>query len=235
MRFSHLTLLLAFFPSLFGCTFREDSSGELVLFTTDFDFNEGAHDWTAGFADYPADPSDSSGYRLRFSYPEPAESLLWKRSLMLSGNNVNGDLFMYVKRKIEHLEPNKDYTITFNVELACSFNKALPAAGGALYLKAGASGVEPKSVIDDGKYVMNIDKGEQVEAGEDMVFLGNIFTRGNRAGYSLISRNNTMAMSRYVSRTNSHGELWVIVGIDATLEGTIKLYYTRINLIFSAS
>lgn len=235
MRVTWLTLFFAFFLSLFNCTLQEDSDPQLLLFSKDFDFNEGMHDWTAGFADFPADSSDSSAFQLHHEYSESTESLLTKRSMMLAGNNVNRDLFMYLKRKIDQLEPDRDYTITFNVELASDLNAALPATGSALYLKAGASGSEPKSVIDAGKYVMNIDKGEQAKAGRDMVLLGDIFTASNGASYSLITRNNTMANSRYVARTNSNGELWLIIGTDATLEGTIRLFYTRINVIFSAS
>ena len=236
MKVSRLILLLALVSVFFtGCTLQEDTDPELLLFTRDFDFNQGTHEWTTGFADYPADSSESSAFQLHSSYSEPTESVLTKRSIMLAGNNVNRDLFMYLKKKIDQLEPNKDYTITFNVELASDLNAALPSAGGALYLKAGASNIEPKTVIDAGQYVMNIDKGEQVVAGENMILLGDIFTASNGASYSLITRNNTMANSRYVARTNSNGELWLIIGTDATLEGTIKLYYKHINVVFSAS
>lgn len=235
MRLGRLGLLLPLFIIFFGCGFEESSDPELLLLTKDFDFNQGMHDWTAGFADYPADSGESSAFELQHSYSEAPGSLLSKRSLMLSGKNINRDLFMYLKKKIDGLQPNKDYTITFNVELASDLNAAIPSAGGALYLKAGASNLEPKSVIDAGHYVMNIDKGNQVVAGEHMISLGDIFAASNGTAYSLITRNNTMSNSRYVTRTNSNGELWLIIGTDASLEGTIKLYYTRVNVVFSAS
>ena len=44
-----------------------------------------------------------------------------------------------------------------------------------------------------------------------------------------------MANNRYVAKTNSDGELWLIVGTDATVEGTAKVFYTRITVVFSAS
>lgn len=218
-----------------GCAFEESENAQLLLFTQDFDFNQGLHDWDAGFADFPSDPKDSVEFQLKAGYSEPVDSKLTKRSLMLSGNNKNNDLFMYVKKKIDGLQPDSDYTLTFGVELASDLNAALSSAGGAVYLKVGASDIEPRSVIDGGQYVMNIDKGDQAAAGEDMISLGDIYAEGNGASYTLVSRNNTMSNSRYVARTNSNGELWLIIGTDSSLGGFTTFYYTRINVVFSAS
>jgi hypothetical protein len=154
---------------------------------------------------------------------------------MLSGKNVNKDLFMYIKKKVDGLKPDTDYTLTFSVELASDLNAATPVAGGAVYLKAGATHSEPKSVIEVGQYVMNIDKGNQDSGGEHMVLLGDILAENASTAYSLITRNNTMSNSRYVAKTNSNGELWLIIGTDSSLEGTTKVFYTRVKVVFSAS
>ena len=225
-------IFLAIFSS---CGLEENDEAALSIFTEDFDFNQGDHDWSPGFADYPAASEDSIAFELKYAYTEPIDSKLTKRSVMLSGKNLNRDLFMYIKRKIDNLRPNTDYTITFTVELASDLNSALPASGGAVYLKAGASHLEPKSVIEAGNYTMNIDKGNGDTEGEDMIVLGDLFTATNNTTYALITRNNTMANSRYVARTNSNGELWLIIGTDSSCEGTTKVFYTRINVVFSAS
>jgi hypothetical protein len=91
---------------------------------------------------------------------------------MLSGYNLSKDLFMYVKKRITGLRPNTDYTITFQVELASDLNTASSGGSGSVSLKAGATQSEPKSVIEAGYYVMNIDKGNEASAGEDMMSLG---------------------------------------------------------------
>ena len=70
--------------------------------------------------------------------------------------------------------------------------------------------------------------------GEDMVNLGDILMPENSSGYTLISLNNSMANYRFTSKTNSAGELWLIIGTDSNLEGTTSVYYTRINVLFSA-
>ena len=218
-----------------ACGPDEDGNPKLLLFTEDFDFNQGMHGWDAGFADFPANSADSAQYELKYAYSEPVESKLTKRSVMLSGKNLNKDLFMYLKRKIDGLQPNKDYTLTFNVELASDMNANVPSAGGAVYLKVGAARFEPKSLIDGATYIMNIDKGNDGSPGSDMISLGDISTPTNGINYSIVSRNNSMTNSRYVVRTNSDGALWLIIGTDSNLEGRTALYYTRINVVFSAS
>lgn len=228
---------LVFLIILAGCNFEEDEPGSLLIFTRDFDFNESDHDWKPGFADFPAGPADSTLFELQFAYTDQrSESKLSKRSLMLSGNNLNEDLFMYVKKKIHGLRPDTEYTITFSVELASSVHPALfPASTGSVYLKAGATAVEPRSVIERDHFVMNIDKGSQATSGADMISLGNIRSPQSPSGYSLISRSNTMANSRYVARSSSNGELWVIVGTDSGMRGTTAVFYSRITVVFSTS
>jgi len=82
---------------------------------------------------------------------------------------------------------------------------------------------------------MNLDKGDDGVPGHDLINLGDIITPENNTGYVLQSRNNTMANSRYTARTDSHGELWLVIGTDSDLEGKTTLFYTRVNVVFSVS
>ena len=154
---------------------------------------------------------------------------------MLSGNNVNRDLFMYLKTKITHLRPETDYVITFHVELAPSCNPLSSASAGSLYLKAGATGVEPEAIVQEGYYRMNFDKGNQATSGRDAVSLGKIGPGVTNSGYAMLSLSNTLSNSPYVARTNAKGELWLVIGTDSDLDGYNTIYYRRINVVFSAS
>jgi len=227
-----LVLILVIFSA---CSFEGGNEGPLLIFSRDYDFNESQHEWIHGFAEYPAGPDDSTLYQLKYAYTDQVvDSKLTKKSVMLSGKNLNRDLFMFLKKKITGLKPNTDYTLTFTVELASEFEAAFLNAGGSVYLKAGAVDSEPEREIRSGNYVMNIDKGNQETAGTDMTSLGEIVTSGNN-NYTLVTRNNAMANSRYVARSNSAGELWLIIGTDSNLEATTTVFYTRINVVFSAS
>jgi hypothetical protein len=225
------------FAVLSGCTPDHDEQAPMLIFSQEFDFNESSHGWVPGFADYPAGP-DSIQFELRYAYTDqPPESLLTKKSVMLSGNNVNRDLFMYLKRKVTGLRSNTEYIITFNIDLAS--NLAAGASTGAVYLKAGATNEEPKSLVESGFYTMNIDKGNHNSRGQDMVSLGDLrsspINSGNDSGYTLVTLSNTLSNSRYLVETDANGELWLIVGTDSSVEGITTVFYTRVNVVFSAS
>jgi hypothetical protein len=218
---------------LFSACQMQDSDDPLLIFSAVYDFNDGEQGWSHGFSDYPV-KHDSTLYALQYDYVvEPSGAT---KSVRLSSNNVNGDVFMYLKKQISGLQPNRDYTITFSIELGLDADNA----GGSvvnesIYLKAGATNLEPKTVIESGNYTMNIDKGNQANAGEDMTTLGEIFAPGNTTGYSVIKRSNSMTNSRYVTKSNANGELWLIIGTDSGFAGTATLYYTKVNVVFSAS
>jgi hypothetical protein len=221
---------------LASCDLREDDQAPLLIFPANFDFTESDQGWSHGFAEYPAGP-DSALFELKYEYTDKLpESILTKRSVMLSGNNVNRDLFMYLKRKITGLKPNTDYTITYTIDLASEFTSDFFSSSGSVYLKAGATPFEPKTLDDAGFFVMNIDKGEGANgSGQHMISLGDIAAAGTATGYTLLTRNNTMSNSRYVAKTNANGELWLIVGTDSNHEGRTKVFYSKINVVFSAS
>jgi len=103
-------------------------------------------------------------------------------------------------------------------------------------LKAGAAGTEPKKVIEGNQYALNVDKGNQSSPGENTVVLGDIAVDYNTTDYTLITRNNTsMYNSPFIAKSNSKGEMWLIVGTDSGFEGITTVYYTKVNVVFSAS
>lgn len=158
---------------------------------------------------------------------------------MLSGHNYSKDLFMYLKKHITGLEPETNYTITYEVEFAS--NAMLAASSGkSVFLKVGASAMEPKSIIDEGHYALNIDKGNLVEDGEDMVTIGDIAPRSTDAGgYTLDTRSNSPEQNEseksLIVKTNKKGELWLIVGTDSGIGELTTMYYTEISAVLSRS
>lgn len=217
-----------------ACSPDDADNAQLLIFSKQYDFSESSHGWEPGFADYPVSQDDSTRFELKYAYTDQPQTLVTKKSVMLSGKNLNRDLFMFLKKKISGLAPDTEYTITFNVELASSCEAYSAVSGGAVYLKAGAIATEPKRVIDGTSYGMNIDKGNDAVAGTDVILLGNIISPES-AGFILQNKNNAMAKTRYVARTNSEGELWLLLGTDSTLEGTTAVFYMRVNVVFSAS
>jgi hypothetical protein len=232
MRLLCRVISIGFLSVFSACQLEDDKQAPLLIFSAIYDFNESDQGWDYGFADYPASPADSTLYELQYAY---TDTLVITKAVMLSGKNLNEDLFMFLKKQVTGLRPDTEYTITFSVELASNVKTVLDGSGKNVFLKAGATATEPKPLVESGNYVMNIDKGNQSTDGQDMTSLGEISIPQTSTGYAVITRNNTMANSRYVAKTNSDGELWLIIGTDSGLEGTTTLYYTKIKVVFSAS
>jgi hypothetical protein len=226
-----------------GCSLDEDPGFE--IFSYNYDFTESDFSWQYGFSDFPASGNDSGFYELQFAYTTEPISSVGKKGLMLSGNNHSDDLFMYLKKRIEGLAPETQYTVTYEVEFASDAKKGTLGAGGSpgesVFLKVGATAIEPKSVIEAQHFTMNIDKGNQAEDGEDMIAIGNIAVPEDSEGFVLALRSNapTATNTGYdkplIVRTNSRGELWLIVGTDSGYEGITTIYYTKISAVFSKS
>ncbi len=236
MPFKNITFI--FLVLLFGCSIDDDPSVD--VFTASFDFSESQNDWHGDFVDLPAGEDDSAFYELKFAYTSLPQNLGGKKSIMLSGNNHSDDLFMFIKRKITGLVPNTTYTLVFEVELASNAPQGSVGAGGSpggsVFLKAGASTIEPAKVLQNGRWELNVDKGNQSTPGQHAIVLGDIATPGNTTDYTIISRSNIAysAAPVFMAQTNSKGEIWLLVGTDSGFEGITTLYYTKINIVFSA-
>jgi hypothetical protein len=223
---------------LASCSLSKDE-GSILVTSYSYDFAVSQNDWQADFSDFPAGVDDSTFYELKFAYTDRPASAGSGKSVMLSGNNHSDDLFMFMKKKVTGLSPNTDYTVVFDVELASNAPKGYSGAGGApgesVFLKAGASGMEPKKVIESNQYTFNLDKGNQSTAGEMSTVLGNITTAENSTNYSLITRTNASSNGApFIGRSNSNGEIWLFVGTDSGFEGITTVYYTKVNIVFSA-
>ncbi len=214
-----------------GCA--ADSDESLQIFTHDFNFSHGFDGWTAEFTDYPVGETEKADtiYRWNVELVPGPGSLQSQNSLLLSCENVNGDVFMFLKKKVENLRPNTNYALVFDISMATN---ATP--GQALVLKAGGSGLEPKKVIEDNFYTLNIDKGDNLDPGETLFNFGDIGGgSASPAEFNQVSKSNAYSYAPMVVSTNSRGELWLVVGTDSMYEGTNNVYYSRISVVFSVS
>jgi len=209
----------------------------IMVFSLTYDFSQSDQGWKGDFADYPE--GDSLTYELFFKHdtlPTNLNANATKKALHVAGSNMSDDLFMFVKHKIAGLRPNTTYEVLFNVRLASNAPTGAAGIGGApgesVFLKAGATPIEPLKVLEDGMYRMNIDKGNQGEAGDDMIILGHIGVAATTQQFQVITRNNSSANS-FLAATNEAGELWLIIGTDSGFEGRTTIYYTQVDVLLN--
>jgi hypothetical protein len=204
----------------------------------EFDFGQGTQGWEAGFAEYrPEMQSMMLEGEIR---PLPPELGINGTGYYLQGMNHSDDLFMFLKRRLGTevgVVPDQEYRVMFTIVLAANAPSGAVGIGGApgesVYLKAGASPVEPEVYLDSetGYYLMNVDKGSgNSGSGTAASVAGNIAN-----GLSAEADPRYISLERqheheYTVNASPYGELWLLVGADSGFEGLTGIYYQSITV-----
>ncbi|HXG65984.1 MAG TPA: hypothetical protein VNO70_12855 [Blastocatellia bacterium] len=214
---------------------QSGNPGEIVF---EYDFKKKRQGWKGGFADYPVD--GGADYELVFKRKSLPENLNENRkALFLAGDNHSDDLFMFVKRRLAGLKPNTTYEARFAIEIATIAPTNAVGVGGSpgesVFLKAGGSTAEPLIAESDGHFrIMNLDKGNQAQGGENAVVLGTIGNSCDRAAgcndpqwefKSFHNHEHPVSIT-----TDNGGNLWLLVGTDSGFEGKTEIFISRIKV-----
>jgi heat shock protein HslJ len=201
-----------------------------------YNFDEDDEEWIAGFADLPAERDDTI-YELDSEWREMPDDLDGY-GIYIQGHNRSDDLFMFLKREVDGLEPGATYQATFRLILASNVPPGLSGIGGSpgesVYVKVGATTAEPLIVEDSAGWLrMNIDKGNQATEGEDMINVGDManpnLTPDTAGSYELMEQNS--GGREFEVTADEDGVLWFIVGTDSGFEGMTTLYYDAITVV----
>lgn len=189
----------------------------------EFDFSSGDQGFTSGFADLPAS-DDPALYNLVADHRDLPAELGVGKGLFISGINHSDDLWMFWKKKLTGLQPNTEYQVALDVEMA---SNVAGAQGESVYVKAGASQAEPLVTPDaQGQLRLTVDKGNQSTSGSAAAVLGNVAKENTNANqYAILHRNNRSIQQS--ATTSADGSLWIFFGTDSGFEGATSLYYTH--------
>ncbi|MDH4058028.1 MAG: hypothetical protein OEU76_04660 [Cyclobacteriaceae bacterium] len=217
---------------LIGC---DSGTQHIEVFSYSFDLSTTDEGWSGDFSDYPE--GDSVLFELEYEYTLLPENISKTRNgIKVAGNNLNEDLFMFIKRKITGLQPNTTYSVLFNIRFASDAPTGdfgiEGAPGESVVVKVGATEIEPKKVLTTGNYLMNIDKGNQQQGGQDVVLIGNVGVTPTTTQFTEVYRNNN-SLNSFIVTADAEGELWIIIGTDSDYEGATTLYYTSVDILFN--
>jgi len=233
MKIKSVIFVLLIFPLLISCK-DDDNTPSPDFGGVDDSFNTSTQSWKGDFSDYPKD--SETFYELKFSHENlPAPLDQTAKGIRISGNNHSDDLFMFMKKKVSGLIPNRRYRMKIDVQLASNARKGDLGVGGSpgsgVTLKAGMTATEPSKVLDNtsNHYRLNIDKGNQSVGGADAVVLGNVENGTDKQDYVLIERS-----GEFTGKADDKGEAWVLIGTDSGFEATTTLYYTKVKASFTA-
>lgn len=205
----------------------------IYAFGIEFTFNKGIAGWEGEFADYPVD--EDHFYELSWGWenlPFPVDSLT--KGLFLNGNNHSDDLFMFVKRRIDGLEPDTLYDLDFKVVIECDTPMNATGIGGApgesLYFKVGASVEEPLKIALNDFYSLNVDKGNQSIGGECAQVIGDLANPAVDAANPQYQPKELSSTESLVVKSDSNGSFWIFLGTDSGFEGLTRFYIAKIVL-----
>jgi hypothetical protein len=220
--------------------YEEGGDGELVVspegMEFSYTFDDDQEGWVAGFADLPAD-YDPEFYELDSEWRELPDDL-GGYGIYMQGHNHSDDLFMFLKRQVDGLEPGATYQATFRLVLASNVPPGMAGVGGSpgesVYVKAGATTIEP--IVEeaaDGWLRMNIDKGNQANEGHDMIITGDManpnLTPETAGAYECMEQSSSGRA--YEVTADEDGVVWFIVGTDSGFEGKTSVYYDSISVV----
>lgn len=208
-----------------GC---EDATGPDDDVVLTFDFDRDTAGWTADFVDFPEGRDDDVGFEAGVrELPDPLEG----RALFHRGLNISDDLFMYFKRRETGLEPGATYRARFEVEIASDIGQGCDVgAGPNVFVKAGASRVEPVRTVDeDGIVRLSVDKGNQRNSGEAAVLLGDVRNGEPGCGEGVPFATETVASEERITViADEQGGVWLLLGSESAFEVAHQLFFTEL-------
>lgn len=247
--------VLAFIIPLasFGASGAIDTNSDTNLYFH-YDLTEGNHSFDGSFSNYPVGEEIFYELYVNPSTLLPNEISAYKKAFEISGNNHSDDLFMYIYRKVEGLQPNTTYKVQFSFNIASDGALHLFGVGGSpgsgVTMKVGVLNKKPESIVIDnggsGYYETAFDKGNQESGGQDMVVVGNIGVYNHNIlsdNFDYVAKHfparleltdqQAAALESYEVTTNENGEAWLIAGTDSGFESTTTLFYTYFSAYFS--
>jgi hypothetical protein len=219
--------------ALASCGGGGDDAGPQPVALT-FDFSAGIAGWSGASADYGTATAPIDVVWAHAALPAP----LAGSGFRLSGTNRSDDLFIYVKRPVDGLQPGRTYGVAMQVRLATPAPSGCAGVGGppgeGVWVHAGATASEPRTVlqgVDD--YRVNIDRGNQSVGGSQGVVLGTI---ANGSIDCLLRRFETKLLSSHAPHAvtaDGTGRVWLHAGIDSGFEAYSEVYLQSLEVVFT--
>lgn len=203
-----------------------------------YDFRGGALGWTADFAGYSPAYNTSGIYELTAGIRYMPRKLTYvpRRGFYIQGHSRSPGLIMFLKRRLtaaDGIIAGQSYRIEYLVKLASNAATGCAGIGGSpgesVFLRAGASQIEPLALQQNGGLDLNIDLNTatspagNVANGIDCEIASPVFP------FALFQR----SAQHPTVTANANGELWLFVGTGSGFEGLTRLYYQsiRVNLV----
>jgi hypothetical protein len=205
-------------PRLMGVDFGADSAG-----------------WTGATADYGPTTAPVDALHEASALPAPLSG----QGFRLSGTNRSDDLFVYIVRRFDGFVPGVRYQVQFEVQFASRAASGCVGVGGApgesVWVHAGATPSQPQTVLDGGRWRVDIDRGNQATGGTQGVVLGDIANGRSDCGRTGVFTSKRLPgpHAPHQVQADSAGRLWLHLGMDSGFESYSEIHLQRLTARFS--
>jgi hypothetical protein len=197
------------------------------------DFSTGVAGWTGDSADYETGTAPNDVLWSHSALPAPMTG----SGFRLSGTNRSDDLFIYVKRQIGGLRAGQRYSVAFQVRIATGTPTGCIGVGGSpgesVWIHAGATDIEPRTVPNGGGFRVNIDRGNQSVGGRQGVVLGTIANSKTDCPQVSFETKLLTTHAPHEVTADSAGRVWVHAGIDSGFESYSEIYLQSLSVVFT--
>lgn len=198
-----------------------------------YDFTRGpVSGWTFGTADYSALTPPLDVDTAIVDAPDPFTGT----GLLLAGTNRSDDLLVYARTRIVGLEPSREYRITVRVALLTDAPSGCFGVGGSpgesVWAIAAANPIEPVTVLVDGEYRVNMQRGNQAQRGPASLVLGTIGNAESSCSARQWEAKTLQAgLDQALSVSSAtDGTVWLLVGIDSGFEARSGVYLRSVEI-----
>ena len=186
--------------------------------------------WQGAYADYDAATEPTDVVWQTRALPAPLSGSAY----YTGGTNRSDDLFIYSKKKFSGYKPSSQYKLSFEIEIVTNQSSGCVGVGGApgesVYVVAGAAPSEPKTVLANGSYVVNLDRGNQATPGPASQVLGNVANTVADCGPQVYQPKILKSAAPLTVRSDASGNIWVYFGIDSGFEARSSVFYKSIKV-----
>ena len=193
-------------------------------------FSSSVDGWQGAYADYDTATEPTDVVWQTRALPAPLSG----NAYYTGGTNRSDDLFIYSKKKFGGYQPSSQYKLSFEIEIVTNQSSGCFGVGGSpgesVYVVAGAAATEPKTVLADGSYVVNLERGNQATPGPASQVLGNVANTVPDCGPQVYQPKILKSAAPLTVKSDASGAIWVYFGIDSGFEAKSTVFYKSIKV-----